>query len=886
MAAMAAARAAQHVRAAQAYSDSHVGEQNAEEIEKEALKEEMMNAILEEDDDRLEELCAPDEIELPSFNDKEKHSNPLSQAVIAFTMPFYQIAYGRYAESFDYFIITVIIIAGTMVGVQTYPKYNCPAMFAQDPEGDWKAGITGHLDRTVRFCEVNGDNVFGGDGIIDQCVKYIFVSEMLIKILANGIAPYRYWCGHADWRWNNFDFVIVALSFEQVANVILGGGGGGSVMVLRLFRLARLLKLVGKIPKLQSIVIGLVAGIKAVGYIALLLFLVFYIFAIAGMIFFLPNDPFHFRSIPISMLSLFRASTLEDWTDIMYINIYGCNKYSSGVYYVKSKYRDPITNTDIAGAFDGNPYFSRWEDVPNYFRCNDLTETEPGVSQIQPQAEVSVIFWVLFTFVSAFVMLSLFVGAVTLAMSDSMGPDKDEDVRIFATALKRKRNFLRDNKDEFRTRLVHGWNVYASKTGDRKTIADDAASAGNRPPKYKWGVYSRFAEMCRLTAENGLFSGFVVFTIIIAGISVGIDQEVRDAPAMDAPASMNVWLWYLDVVINWIFTVEVMMKIFGEDYHPLTYLNSGWNQFDFIIVFCSWLPLMLPGGGGGLGALKLLRLLRLFRIMRVIKFLPALAVIVDSLIVGFESIGFIAIILFVVFYLFAILGMMIFSKNDPFHFGTLHRALLTLFRVSTFEDWTDVMYTNIYSCSQWGYVGDDSMPRESTCKKTLENGKLFGGSRLLEEGGTPSVMAAIFFIIFVFLGALVLLTLFVGVVTTSMETAQGQQDQFSKSIKKVRTLAKEYKIPKICTNAIETAFSEVDLDGSGEVSVQELKVAMKFTELIDHQEGVEALMREIDLDENAEIDLYEFSVYLMNHLAHMAGSSKRFEKTAPGGGEE
>lgn len=57
-------------------------------------------------------------------------------------------------------------------------------------------------------------------------------------------------------------------------------------------------------------------------------------------------------------------------------------------------------------------------------------------------------------------------------------------MRIFATALKRKRNFLRDNKDEFRTRLVHGWNVYASKTGDRKTIADDAASAGNRPPKY------------------------------------------------------------------------------------------------------------------------------------------------------------------------------------------------------------------------------------------------------------------------------------------------------------------------------------------------------------------------------------------------------------------
>ena len=59
------------------------------------------------------------------------------------------------------------------------------------------------------------------------------------------------------------------------------------------------------------------AGIKAAGYIAMLLFLVFYIFAIAGMMAFQRNDPFHFRSIPVALLSLFRACTMEDWTDIM-----------------------------------------------------------------------------------------------------------------------------------------------------------------------------------------------------------------------------------------------------------------------------------------------------------------------------------------------------------------------------------------------------------------------------------------------------------------------------------------------------------------------------------------------------------------------------------------
>ena len=61
-------------------------------------------------------------------------------------------------------------------------------------------------------------------------------------------------------------------------------------------------------------------------------------------------------------------------TDIMYINIYGCDKYGSGVYYVKSSYKDEQTGLDIPGAFDGNPYFSSWDEVPNYFRCNDFAE--------------------------------------------------------------------------------------------------------------------------------------------------------------------------------------------------------------------------------------------------------------------------------------------------------------------------------------------------------------------------------------------------------------------------------------------------------------------------------------------------------------------------------
>jgi voltage-gated sodium channel len=48
---------------------------------------------------------------------------------------------------------------------------------------------------------------------------------------------------------------------------------------------------------------------------------------VAATFMFSANDPVHFATLPLSIQSLFRAVTLEDWTDMMYINQYGCNMY-------------------------------------------------------------------------------------------------------------------------------------------------------------------------------------------------------------------------------------------------------------------------------------------------------------------------------------------------------------------------------------------------------------------------------------------------------------------------------------------------------------------------------------------------------------------------------
>jgi voltage-gated sodium channel len=66
-------------------------------------------------------------------------------------------------------------------------------------------------------------------------------------------------------------------------------------------------------------------------YVILLMLLIFYLYAVMGVYFFRRNDPFHFGSLGVAMLTLFRVSTLEDWADVMYINIYGCNSGHDGV---------------------------------------------------------------------------------------------------------------------------------------------------------------------------------------------------------------------------------------------------------------------------------------------------------------------------------------------------------------------------------------------------------------------------------------------------------------------------------------------------------------------------------------------------------------------------
>lgn len=935
-------------------------------------------------------------VPLSKYKDESKYNSKFMKAYIRLA---------RYcddlvrSDSFNAFIISIIILAGFIVGIQTYKKF----------ESD--------------------SRIHGADNF----VLCIFACEVILKIIAEAAAPWRYFTG-PEKGWNIFDLLIVFLSLPIWGSTF----GGNSVKLLRLTRLMRVMKLVKKIPQLEMIVMGLIGGLRSIVYILALLMLVFYVYAILGYYMFSDNDNFHFGSVPISIITLFRMATLEDWTDVVYTEYYGCS----------------------------SEMFDSYMQLSGYFgTCPSTSEQD-----MLPYRGLTIIYSVSFIVVSALVMLSLFVGAVTMSMTKSMAemkferefqdrnrrrerakkraqrhnetqspeagspsdgsqstsetshitashllmfskssssagsktshggllskfhmlhhskedlkvdvPDlpstnpnaplpssssildstpltnptaetdtnannsqdasepthtdsqepqtggrvlphppaltlKDVAHRQNADAKKKKKSnavlpwtadikeksaldsnhkgqgnsptpvhYSKDEKAKLETVLSLMHHDAPEQGGSRfKKIAQSAVKSIRErrnstilwnpfaPPvprreetervraafKSAWeGVdfleileedvetnyktyfqrrYTWISNFSRHITEDPRFGHFITINILIAALMEGVRTEAT------SNSNLQTILTAIDATVVCVFFGEIILKTIAERFHPWRYFIRygrirGWNIFDYLVVVGS----LIPGQGN---LIKLLRLLRLMRVLKLVKSLPELQVIIIALIGGLTSISYIGVILFLVFYVFAILGMILFQESDPWHFGSLHISLFSLFRMATLEDWSDIMYINMYGCNVYGYSG-----REAYCVKPH----------------AYNAVAAVYFVIFVLIGALVLMTLFIGVVTTSMEEATEAQRKQLEFAARVQHLRETHHISEGSIKAYERVFAMLDLDGSGTIEEEELRFGLMSIGRCPKKEDLDRMIHLIDEDGSGEIDFIEFCKLLV-----------------------
>ncbi len=187
-------------------------------------------------------------------------------------------------------------------------------------------------------------------------------------------------------------------------------------------------------------------------------------------------------------------------------------------------------------------------------------------------------------------------------------------------------------------------------------------------------------EVCRKITQCRYFERFIIALIILNAIALGIETYPTVAIPYEAI------LLSINHLVLIIFTLEAVLKITAAAPVFSRYFGDGWNLFDFCVVVFSLVP---QTGEYALIA----RTIRLLRILRLITAVPELRLIVSTLIKSLPGLGNVILLISIVFYIYAIAGYHMFHEHDPFHWGTLGTSLITLFRVLTLEDWTDVMYS-------------------------------------------------------------------------------------------------------------------------------------------------------------------------------------------------
>ena len=219
----------------------------------------------------------------------------------------------------------------------------------------------------------------------------------------------------------------------------------------------------------------------------------------------------------------------------------------------------------------------------------------------------------------------------------------------------------------------------------------------------------------QLTAARP-FRGFIIVAILFSGVLAGVETSAA------LMAEHGAWLRRLDIVIIAIFVVEIALKLLAHGRRPQDFFRDGWNVFDCAIVaFC-----LLPVGGP------------FAAVLRLVSALPKLQLLVGALLKSLSAMGYVSLLLALLFYIYAVAGVHLFGRAGDADFGTLPAALLTLFRIVTLDNWGDFFH------------------------------------RALEHA--PALKVTLYFVTFIVFGTMITLNLFIGIIMNSMTEAHAERE--------------------------------------------------------------------------------------------------------------
>ena len=178
-------------------------------------------------------------------------------------------------------------------------------------------------------------------------------------------------------------------------------------------------------------------------------------------------------------------------------------------------------------------------------------------------------------------------------------------------------------------------------------------------------------QQVRAWIEQPRVQNVVIGLILVNAALLGLETS---ATAMAAAGGL---ILGLDRAILAVFVAEIALRLYA---HRAAFWRDPWSVFDFAVVAIALIP--------ATGPLAVLRALRVLRVLRLLSMVPSMRRVVGALLAAIPGLGSIAMVLLIIYYVFAVIATKLFAAAHPEWFGDLGRSLYTLFQIMTLESWS------------------------------------------------------------------------------------------------------------------------------------------------------------------------------------------------------
>ncbi|MFJ3583172.1 ion transporter [Streptomyces sp. NPDC090127] len=200
----------------------------------------------------------------------------------------------------------------------------------------------------------------------------------------------------------------------------------------------------------------------------------------------------------------------------------------------------------------------------------------------------------------------------------------------------------------------------------------------------------RVAERCREITEARWFATGVFLLILGNAVVLGVETYAG------VTARWHTELSTVEHLFLAAFATEMVLRVGAHAARPGDFFRDPWNLFDLVVVLAACVPAARENS-------TILRLLRLARVLRAARFLPQLRIVLVA--VGRSLPGTASFLLVgaLLLYVYAMVGWVFFAGHDPEHFGSIGRAVLTLFLLMTLDGLGEAVHAGL-EISRWSFL--------------------------------------------------------------------------------------------------------------------------------------------------------------------------------------